>query len=145
MATWRTATALGAAALIGACTPSGPAIVFDTPSGSARVRVEIADTDALREKGLMGRTRLDDDAGMLFQWTDDTNASFWMKDTLIPLSIAFVSAEGRVLALLDMDPCRADPCPVYDPHVSYRTALEVKQGAFARWGVRIGDRARLVR
>jgi len=93
----------------------------------------------------MGRTRLDDDAGMLFQWSDDTNASFWMKDTLIPLSIAFVSAEGRVLALLDMDPCRADPCPVYYPHVSYRTALEVKQGAFARWGVRIGDRARLVR
>jgi hypothetical protein len=120
-------------------------VVFDTPSGGARVRVEIADTDPLRERGLMGRTSLDDDAGMLFQWTDDTSVAFWMKDTLIPLSIAFLSADGRVLSLLDMEPCRADPCPVYDPHVSYRMALEAKQGAFTRWGVRVGDRARLVR
>ena len=130
---------------VGACAATGPAVVFDTATGSARVRVEIADTDPLRERGLMGRTSLADDAGMLFQWPEDTTSSFWMKDTLIPLSIAFVSVDGRVLALLDMEPCRADPCPTYDPHVSYRMALEAKQGAFVRWGVRVGDRARLVR
>ena len=127
------------------CAATGPAVVFDTPSGSTRVRVEIADTDALRERGLMGRTDLPEDAGMLFQWSEDTTSSFWMKDTLIPLSIAFVAADGRVLALLDMEPCRSDPCPVYDPHVSYRTALEATRGAFTRWAVRVGDRARLVR
>lgn len=130
---------------VAACAAAGPTVVFDLPSGSTRVRVEIADTEALRERGLMGRTSLADDAGMLFQWPEDTMSSFWMKDTLIPLSVAFVSADGRVLTLLDMEPCRADPCPVYDPHVSYRMALEVKQGTFARSGVRVGDRMRLVR
>ena len=124
---------------------AGPTLLIDTASGIARVRVEIADTPDGRERGLMGRTALAEDAGMLFEWTDDTSSAFWMKDTLIPLSIAFVSADGRVLALLDMEPCRADPCPVYDPHVVYRMALEAKQGAFARWGVHVGDRARLVR
>ena len=128
-----------------ACGAAGPAVVFDTPTGSTRIRVEVADTDATREKGLMGRTELADDAGMAFVWPADTSSAFWMKDTLLPLSIAFVSADGRVLALLDMDPCRADPCPLYDPRTSYRMALEAKQGAFVRWGIRIGDTARLVR
>ena len=136
-----------AAALVVACSaaPAGPAVVFDGAKGATRVRVEIADTDALRDKGLMGRRSLDDDAGMLFAWSEDTTTSFWMKDTLIPLSIAFISADGRVLAVLDMEPCRADPCPMYDPHVAYRSALEANQGALARWGVHVGDRARLVR
>ncbi len=125
---------------------SGPTVVFDTASGGTqRVRVEIADTAELREKGLSGRAALADDAGMLFQWADDTTTPFWMKDTLIPLSIAFVASDGRVLRLLDMEPCRADPCPVYDARAPYRMAIEAKQGAFARWGVRVGDRARLVR
>ena len=137
--------ALLATVLVVGCTPGGSSVVFDTASGSTTVRVEIADTDALRERGLMGRTALADDAGMLFQWPEDTTSSFWMKHTLIPLSIAFVAADGRVLALLDMEPCRADPCPVYDAHIAYRMALEAKQGAFRRWGVRVGDRARLVR
>jgi hypothetical protein len=134
-------------ALSAACTsvPSGPSVVLSTASGTTTVRVEIADTDALRQQGLMGRTELADDAGMLFLWADDTMSTFWMKDTLIPLSIAFVAADGRVLALLDMEPCRADPCPAYDPQLSYRMALEAKRGSFARWGVRVGDSARLVR
>lgn len=128
-----------------ACAAPGPEMVLSTGGGEVRVHVEVADTDALREKGLMGRTDLAADAGMAFVWPADTTSAFWMKDTPLPLSIAFVSADGRVLALLDMEPCRADPCPIYDPHASYRVALEVKQGAFARWGVRVGDRARLVR
>lgn len=135
------ALALAAAA----CAPPGPAVVFDTPRASARVRVEIADTPELREKGLMGRTALADDAGMLFVWPEDASSTFWMKDTPLALSVAFLSADGAVLALLDMEPCRADPCPLYDPHLSYRMALEANAGAFARWGVRVGDRARLVR
>ncbi len=139
--------ALAATIALGACAGpwAGPAVVIDTASGSALIRVEIADTEALREKGLMGRTALADDAGMLFVWSDDTASSFWMKDTLIPLSVAFIAPDGRVLGLLDLEPCRADPCPVYDPHATYRMALEVTQGGFARLGVRVGDRARLVR
>jgi uncharacterized membrane protein (UPF0127 family) len=66
-----------------------------------------------------------------------------MKDTLIPLSIAFYSVDGRILKILDMEPCKADPCPLYDPGVSYRGALEVNQGAFAGWGISEGDRLRI--
>lgn len=136
---------LAAAVALAACAPSGPAVAFDTGHGPVRVRVEVADTPATRERGLMGRTSLDDDAGMLFVWDGDAASAFWMKDTLIPLSVAFIDADGTVLRILDMEPCRADPCPLYDPQVRYRMALEMRQGAFSRWGVRPGDRARLAR
>lgn len=127
------------------CAPAGPAMVFDTSAGVTRVRVEVADTPAARERGLMGRARLDADAGMAFVWDEDTSGPFWMKDTLIPLSVAFVDGGGRVVRILDMEPCRADPCPSYDPRTTYRAAVEVNRGTFERLGVRVGDRARLVR
>jgi uncharacterized protein len=80
---------------------------------------------------------------MLFLFPEAASGGFWMKNTLIPLSIAFADGEGRILRVLDMQPCRADPCEVYEPGVSYRSALEVNQGAFAEWGVEEGDRLRL--
>jgi uncharacterized protein len=103
----------------------------------------VADTSAEREQGLMGRQSLDSDAGMVFVFPRDTKNAFWMKDTLIPLSIAFYDDGGRIVSLLDMNPCRAEPCPLYSPGVAYRGALEVNRGAFDRWGVRVGDRLRL--
>ncbi len=107
--------------------------------------VEIADTDALRSRGLMGRERLADDGGMAFLWTEDTAAAFHMRDTLIPLTVAFFDADGRILRLIDMTPCPADPCLPYDPGLQYRGALEVNVGALARKGVRLGDRIRIER
>ena len=107
------------------------------------VSVEIADTPAGREKGLMGRETLPADSGMAFVFPEDQRGPFWMKDTLIPLSIAFYSADGRILKILDMEPCDADPCPLYDPGVAYRGALEVNRGAFADWGITAGDRLRI--
>jgi uncharacterized membrane protein (UPF0127 family) len=68
-----------------------------------------------------------------------------MKDTPLRLTVAFISAEGEILKTLDMEPCTADPCPIYDPRVTYRMALEVRQGALERLGARVGDRVRLVR
>jgi hypothetical protein len=131
--------------ILSCVSPSGPAVLIDTSSGTARFRVEIADTDVLRERGLMGRSALDDDAGMVFIWAADTSGPFWMKDTLVPLTVAFISEGGEILRTLDMEPCRTDPCTIYDPRVTYRMALEVKQGELERRGVRAGDRARLVR
>lgn len=111
----------------------------------ARFVVEVADTGAERADGLMGRTSLPADGGMLFLYDAPSSGGYWMKDTLIPLSIAFLGESGRVLAILDMTPCRADPCHVYDPGVVYRAALEVKSGAFARAGIRKGDVLRISR
>ncbi|HWB55415.1 MAG TPA: DUF192 domain-containing protein [Gaiellaceae bacterium] len=121
----------------------GPRVVIATDAGQVTVDVEVADTPAERETGLMDRESLPEDAGMLFEFDGDSTGGFWMKDTLIPLSIAFADADGTILSILDMDPCTADPCRVYDPGVAYRRALEVNRGAFERWGVSEGDRLTL--
>ena len=107
------------------------------------IAVELADTPGEREQGLMGRTSLPADAGMVFVYPEDHAGPFWMKDTLIPLSIAFYAADGRILRILDMQPCKADPCPLYDPEVPYRGALEVNEGAFADWGLTESDWLRI--
>ena len=123
----------------------GPRVVIQGDHGETVVEVEIADTRDERARGLMGRDSLPNDAGMLFLFPRPSAGGFWMKDTLIPLSIAFVGSEGRIVRILDMEPCRRDPCPIYDPGVGYIQALEVNRGAFARWGVEEGDELELER
>jgi uncharacterized membrane protein (UPF0127 family) len=120
-----------------------PRVVIETRAGEQEVAVEIADTDAERQRGLMGRTSLAGDAGMVFLFPGETAGGFWMKNTLIPLSIAFYDADGRIVRILDMEPCRREPCRIYDPGVAYVGALEVNQGAFRRWNVSEGDRLRV--
>jgi uncharacterized membrane protein (UPF0127 family) len=66
-----------------------------------------------------------------------------MKDTLIPLSIAFWGDDGTVLAILEMDPCTANPCPTYAPGMAYMYALEMNAGWFHEHRVEIGDRVDL--
>jgi uncharacterized protein len=111
-----------------------------TAEGEVIMEVEVADSPWERRVGLMHRTSLPNDAGMVFLFEEPSDGGFWMKNTLIPLSIAFWSEEGRILAILDMQPCEADSCPVYDPGVRFVGALEVNQGFFDRRGVRVGDR-----
>jgi uncharacterized protein len=122
-----------------------PRAVIQTGDGDVIVHVEIADTSSERARGLMGRTELAADAGMVFVFPQDSTSAFWMKDTLIPLSIAFYDNGGRIVRILDMEPCWQDPCPVYDPSAAYRGALEVNKGAFRRFGVEVGDTLRVIR
>jgi uncharacterized protein len=75
----------------------------------------------------------------VFLFDAQTRAAFWMKDTLIPLSILFWQGDGRIIDILDMQPCRADPCPVYRASAPYVGAIEMNRGAFARLGVEVGD------
>jgi len=115
-------------------------VTIATRTGPMAVKVEIADSPSERRRGLMGRRTLAPRAGMLFVYREDVRGGYWMKDTLIPLDIAFVGGGGRIVRIFTMAPCRHDPCRVYDPGVSYRSALEVNAGSFRRWGVRVGDR-----
>lgn len=124
--------------------PQGTAVIR-TADQTVRVRVEIASTQVQLEQGLSGRRTLAANAGMAFLWKSDVRGQFWMKNTTVPLSIAFWGKSGRILRILDMAPCRRDPCRVYDPHVAFRGALEVNRGAFARWGVRRGALVRIRR
>jgi uncharacterized protein len=127
-----------------------PSPTFDTATAIIEggeepvlVRVEVAQTDEQRKRGLMGRRHLDADAGMIFLYFEPTDSSFWMKNTHIPLSIAFFDRAGRIVDILDMEPCRAEPCPSYYPDEPYFGALEVNAGAFQRWGVSEGDIVRM--
>lgn len=120
-------------------------VLIDTADGSVLIDAELAETDAERQRGLMFRESLDEDAGMLFVYQQETTGGYYMKNTLIPLSIAFIDKDSRIVAILDMEPCEADPCRVYDPGLSYVAALEVNQGAFTEWGVKLGDRVTVTR
>jgi uncharacterized membrane protein (UPF0127 family) len=116
-----------------------------TRSGAATLDVEIAAEGRARSIGLMGRPRLAADAGMVFLFEGPRTSGFWMKNTLIPLSIAFWDQSGRILRILHMTPCRADPCQLYFPGVSYVGAVETNRGWFAAHGVQRGDRVALSR
>jgi uncharacterized membrane protein (UPF0127 family) len=118
-------------------------VVIASGDRTVTVDVEVADDEFERRIGLMGRTDLAADAGMAFLFPEPTSGSFWMKDTLIPLSIAFWDEDGSIVAILDMHPCPDDECPSYDPGVDFVGALEVNQGFFDEHGIEIGDRVRL--
>ena len=103
------------------------------------MNLEVARTPEARAMGLMGRTELGEGGGMVFLFDAPTMGAFWMKDTLIPLSIAFWDEGGRITDTLDMRPCRSDPCPLYGASGPYVGAIEMNRGAFDRLGVEVGD------
>ncbi|MDR2784773.1 MAG: DUF192 domain-containing protein [Treponema sp.] len=103
---------------------------------TAGIRAEVARTGAERETGLMFRRSLADGEGMLFVFERDQMLSFWMKNTLIPLSIAYIAYNGRILEIHDMKP--QDLTPIRSGR-SARYALEVPQGWFEKAGIRPGD------
>jgi uncharacterized membrane protein (UPF0127 family) len=103
------------------------------------ISIEVARTPEQMGYGLMYRRHLGTEKGMAFMFESDSTASFYMRNTLIPLSIAFIDSTGVVVKILDMAPCPEDPCPLYSPGTAYRTALEVNQGSFDRWYIDEGD------
>jgi uncharacterized protein len=122
----------------------------ETDADTFRMRVELAEREEQRAYGLMERTALDADAGMLFLYPDEQPGSsgFWMYRTRIPLDIAFLAEDGTILTILAMEPCPdVDPrgCRSYPPGVPYYSALEVNRGWFAQRGVGVGDRVILQR
>jgi uncharacterized protein len=104
------------------------------------VQVEIADTPDEWQQGLMGREALAADAGMLFIFDQEQPLSFTMKDTLIPLSIAYIDGSGTIVDIQDMQPLDETLYPSATPA---RYALEVNQGFFGERGVTVGDTVEL--
>lgn len=125
--------------------PTGTLTISTGGGRQAALSVEIAETETTRETGLMGRTALAPDSGMVFLFDNPFAGGFWMKDTLIPLSIAFWNADGRIVGILDMQPCKTDNCPVYTPPKPYVGAVEANLGYFAAHDVTVGDMVELKR
>lgn len=96
--------------------------------GGGELLVAVADDPRERAQGLMFVDSLGDLDGMLFVFESDVLTGFWMKDTLISLDIAFFSADGVLIDGFTMEPCEADPCPLYRPGGPYRYALEMPAG-----------------
>ena len=118
-------------------------VVLEGSGGTTTITVEVADSPDERSEGLMGREDLPEDSGMVFLFEEPVSSQFVMRDTLIPLSIAFADSEGRIVTIRDMEPCREEPCPTYASDAPFTAALEVNQGAFERWDVSVGDRLRV--
>ncbi len=122
--------------LVGALTGCSGEETVALPVGDHVFQVEIADTPESRQQGLMFREDLGSDEGMLFVFPDSQVRSFWMKNTPLPLSIAYISAEGRILEIRHMEPYSEQPVRSRFPA---RYALEVNRGRFSEVGITPGD------
>jgi len=105
--------------------------------GGVPIVVEIADTDALRQLGLMNRDSLAENAGMLFVYPNEQILSFWMRNTRMPLDIAFIDRSGRIVNIEQMEP-QTDT--THESRGPAMYALEMEWGWFSAHGVEAGDR-----
>lgn len=108
--------------------------------GGARLWVEVAGDEAARSQGLMYRRQMPQDEGMLFVFEYPQPLSFWMKNTYLPLDIAFVSKDGTILNILRMEPLNEVPRYLSRSPALY--AIEANAGWFQKNGIKAGDRVR---
>lgn len=105
--------------------------------GDNLLKIEIAQNDEERAKGLMFREEMDENNGMLFVFDSEKPVSFWMKNTLIPLSIAYINKSGKLLEIYDMEPLSEEPIASKRSSILY--VLEVNQGYFEKNKIYTGD------
>lgn len=112
-------------------------LTIDTARGAVSFKVEIADDEEERQRGLMYRTTLAPDAGMLFEWTSAAPRAFWMHNTYIPLDIIYIGANGRIISIAAMaKPFDETPIPSQG---AAKGVLEIAGGRAAELGIDIGD------
>jgi uncharacterized protein len=144
-----------------ATTPTIPAATWSvdvpveraTPDGFERVRASVteadgtvcelclwlADTGDRRSRGLMFVTDLGDADGMAFVYPSLHSGNFWMRNTVLPLSIAFFGVGGTYLDAFDMEPCAEEPCGLYRTPDDFLVAIETRQGGLADLGIGPGS------
>jgi len=111
-----------------------------------RFSIEIAENDATREHGLMGRESMPQDHGMLFVFQDDAPRAFWMKNCKFPQDMLFFDADRRLVSVQhDVPACTADPCPPYSSGAPARYVLELNAGQARKLGLVPGDEMQIQR
>ncbi|MDB5622894.1 MAG: hypothetical protein JWR39_1457 [Devosia sp.] len=128
--------ALFAIAPLAACSDEGR-LVLHTATGDHAFNVEVVDTDETRARGLMYRQELADDAGMLFDFMDEREVSFWMRNTFIPLDMIFIDAAG-VVKTVHVNARPHDPTSI-PSQVPVRYVLEIAGGRSEEIGLKPGD------
>lgn len=124
-------------AMIAVGVRADPLLTFPLRIKSHEIRVEVANTEESMRKGLMFRDRLAEDSGMIFVYAQPGIQAMWMKNTRIPLSVAFADADGRILNIEDMEPLTEKS---HSSKGSAAYALEMNRGWFSRRGIGKGDR-----
>ncbi|HSS45094.1 MAG TPA: DUF192 domain-containing protein [Thermoanaerobaculia bacterium] len=121
---------------------TGPRV--ELPSGAV-YRVELARTPEELAQGLMFRESLPGHTGMLFLFPGSEVHKFWMKNTMIPLDMVWMDAEGKVLFVsASTPPCRTDPCPTYGPDLPATSVLEIAGGVAGREKIAVGSTIRFI-
>jgi len=128
------ALALPAAAQTG---PQPTLPIVQLSAGIHIIRAEVADSDDTRSHGLMFRRELPGNDGMLFVFEQPDVQCFWMRNTILPLSIAFIADDGTIVNIEDMAPQTEDPHCAKKP---VRYALEMAQGWFVQHGIKAGKK-----
>lgn len=105
----------------------------------ASIIVELALDSPSQAKGLMGREVMPENRGMLFLFPQTQPLSFWMKNTLIPLDIIYISEAGDVIDIVQAEPCRTRQCPSYPAKAPGKYVLELNSGMAEKLGLKVGD------
>jgi uncharacterized membrane protein (UPF0127 family) len=117
--------------------PARPRVIL--PSGSTYT-LEVVRTPEEQAQGLMFRESLAEKTGMLFPFGDKAVHRFWMKNTMIPLDMIWMDADGKVIFVsADTPPCKADPCPSYGPDAPAASVLEIAGGMAKKEKVAVGS------
>jgi uncharacterized membrane protein (UPF0127 family) len=115
-------------------------VAAKTRIGDRQIELEVAKTPEQQDIGLMYRTSLADDRGMLFEFKSAQRVSFWMKNCQISLDMIFLR-DGIVEAIeVSAPPCTTDPCPNYSPNTAVDRVIELRGGRATELGVKVGDR-----
>jgi len=105
-----------------------------------KIKAELADTQEKKERGLMFRESLKENSGMFFPFDEDATYNFWMKNTLIPLDIIFISKDFKIVEIIHAEPCEEEPCKSYKTSQYSRYVLEVNGGFTTRNNIVVGNK-----
>lgn len=120
-------------------------VIFTTEYQSVSVSVEIADEPSEWETGLMFREKLPEKHGMLFVFPDEKERRFWMKNTLIPLDMVFVSSNLTIIHIVEnAQPCKKSPCRVYSSNGNAKYVIEVGSGFCKKHNITEGSKIKIV-
>jgi uncharacterized protein len=121
-------------------------VTITTDDATYTLTAEIAETPRQRQRGLMFRTAMPEESGMMFVFQTSQSGGFWMFNTILPLSIAYINSNGTIVTIRDMQPCAGRPqaecsqeAAAYVATAPYRYALEVNQGYFDARNITVGD------